>query len=109
MIIDQFVHTIEQYGLKKPWYWDEFVRGLDTWHHGLHMGLWFWRPTIWWRPMAAVSRDERAWLVEKYPELGAGLRRQAGRDHRQRQLQQHGGDPAADAALAVQHLSPAGL
>ncbi len=66
-IIDQFVHTLEQYGLKKPWYWDEFLRGLDIWHHGLHMGLWFWRPTIWWRPMAAVSRDERAWLAEKYP------------------------------------------
>ena len=66
-IIDQFVHTLEQYGLKKPWYWDEFLRGLDIWHHGLHMGLWFWRPTIWWRPMAAVSKDERAWLAEKYP------------------------------------------
>ena len=66
-IIDQFVHTLEQYGLKKPWYWDEFMRGLDIWHHGLHMGLWFWRPTIWWRPMAAVSPDERAWLAEKYP------------------------------------------
>ena len=66
-IIDQFVHTIEQYGLRKPWYWDEFLRGLDIWHHGLHMGLWFWRPTLWWRPMAAVSKDERAWLVEKYP------------------------------------------
>ena len=66
-IIDQFVHTLEQYGLKKPWYWDEFLRGLDIWHHGLHMGLWFWRPTLWWRPMAAVSKDERAWLVEKYP------------------------------------------
>jgi toluene monooxygenase system protein A len=66
-IIDQFVHTLEQYGLKKPWYWDEYMRGLDIWHHGLHMGLWFWRPTIWWRPMAAVSRDERGWLAEKYP------------------------------------------
>jgi toluene monooxygenase system protein A len=43
------------------------MRGLDIWHHGLHMGLWFWRPTIWWRPMAAVSPDERAWLAEKYP------------------------------------------
>jgi toluene monooxygenase system protein A len=66
-IIDQFVHTLEQYGLKKPWYWDEYMRGLDIWHHGLHMGLWFWRPTLWWKPMAAVSPDERAWLVEKYP------------------------------------------
>jgi toluene monooxygenase system protein A len=66
-IIDQFIHTIEQYGLKKPWYWDEFMRGLDIWHHGLHMGMWFWRPTLWWRPMGAVSKDERAWLAEKYP------------------------------------------
>src|ERR1700689_5701552 len=66
-IIDQFAHTLEDYGLKKPWYWDEYMRGLDIWHHGLHMGLWFWRPTLWWRPMAAVSPDERAWLVEKSP------------------------------------------
>jgi toluene monooxygenase system protein A len=66
-IVDQFVHTIEDYGLKKPWFWDEFMRGLDTWHHGLHMGLWFWRPTLWWRPKAAVSKDERDWLREKYP------------------------------------------
>ena len=66
-IIDQFIRTIEQYGLRKPWYWDEFMRGLDIWHHALHMGLWYWRPTIWWRPMAAVSPDERAWLAEKYP------------------------------------------
>jgi len=66
-IIDQFVRTLEQYGLRKPWYWDEFMRGLDIWHHALHMGFWVWRPTIWWRPMAAVSPDERAWLAEKYP------------------------------------------
>jgi len=66
-IIDQFIRTLEQYGLRKPWYWDEFMRGLDVWQHGLHMGFWVWRPTIWWRPMAAVSPDERAWLAEKYP------------------------------------------
>jgi toluene monooxygenase system protein A len=66
-IIDQFVRTLEERGLKKPWYWDEFMRGLDTWHHALHLGLWVWRPTIWWKPVAAVSKDERAWLAEKYP------------------------------------------
>jgi toluene monooxygenase system protein A len=66
-IIDQFIRTIEDYGLKKPWFWDEFMRGLDTWHHGLHMGLWYWRPTLWWRPKAGVSKEERVWLQEKYP------------------------------------------
>jgi toluene monooxygenase system protein A len=66
-IIDQFVRTLEEHGLKKPWYWDEFMRGLDTWHHALHLGLWVWRRTLWWQPVAAVNRDERAWLAEKYP------------------------------------------
>ena len=66
-VIDQFVRTIEDYGLRKPWFWDEFMRGLDIWHHGLQMGLWYWRPTLWWRPKAGVSKDERAWLAEKYP------------------------------------------
>ena len=66
-VIDQFVRTIEDYGLRKPWFWDELMRGLDIWHHGLQMGLWYWRPTLWWRPKAGVSKDERAWLTEKYP------------------------------------------
>ncbi|MHA6779863.1 toluene monooxygenase [Pseudonocardia saturnea] len=66
-IIDQFVRTIEDYGLKKPWFWDEFMKGLDTWHHALHMGLWYWRPTLWWKPTAAVSKDDRDWLRSKYP------------------------------------------
>jgi len=34
-IIDQFVRTIQDYGLKRPWYWDEFIEGLDVWHHSL--------------------------------------------------------------------------
>src|SRR5215468_1675183 len=66
-IIDQFIRTLEHYGLRKPWYWDEFMRGLDVWQHALHMGFWVWRPTVWWRPRAAVSKDERTWLTEKYP------------------------------------------
>ena len=27
-IVDQFVRTIKDYGLRKPWYWDEFTEGL---------------------------------------------------------------------------------
>lgn len=66
-IVDQFVSNIESYGLKKPWYWQEFLDGLETWHHSLALGLWFWRPTVWWNPQAGVSKAEREWLVEKYP------------------------------------------
>jgi toluene monooxygenase system protein A len=65
-IIDQFVRTIQDYGLKRPWYWDEFIAGLDVWHHSLQMGEWFWRPTLWWKPVG-VSPESREWLIEKYP------------------------------------------
>lgn len=66
-IIDQFIRTIEDYGLRKPWYWDEFIQGLDIWHHSLQLGEWFWRPTLWWKPTGGVSAESREWLQEKYP------------------------------------------
>lgn len=65
-IIDQFVRTITDYGLKRPWYWDEFMEGLDVWHHSLQLGEWFWRPTLWWKPVG-VDGESREWLIEKYP------------------------------------------
>ena len=67
-IVNQFVRTIEDYGLKKPWYWNEFIEGLDHWHHALHLGVWYWRPTVWWKPQAGVSKAERQWLNQKYPK-----------------------------------------
>jgi toluene monooxygenase system protein A len=66
-IVGQFMRSLTDYGLRKPWYWDEFLAGLDVWHHSLHLGTWFWRPTLWWRPPAGVSRAERAWLSDRYP------------------------------------------
>ncbi|WP_432828825.1 toluene monooxygenase [Dactylosporangium sp. CA-092794] len=67
-IIDQFVRTLEDYGLRKPWYWDEFMQGLDTWHHSLHLGFWNYRPTVWWKPAGGVDAESREWLREKYPD-----------------------------------------
>lgn len=68
-IIDQYQRQLKSYGLKQPWYWDEFMRGLDTWHHSLHLGVWFWRPTVWWKPQGGLSKLEREWLNEKYPNF----------------------------------------
>ena len=68
-IVDQFVSSIESYGLKKPWYWQEFLDGLELWHHSLALGLWFWRPTVWWMPKAGMRTEEREWLREKYPRF----------------------------------------
>lgn len=66
-IVGQFERSLLDLGLDKPWYWDEFLREIDEQHHGMHMGVWFWRPTVWWNPPAGVSVEERAWLEEKYP------------------------------------------
>ncbi|WP_260479167.1 hypothetical protein [Kibdelosporangium aridum] len=43
------------------------MEGLDIWHHSLHLGLWYWRPTLWWKPAAGVDAESVEWLREKYP------------------------------------------
>jgi toluene monooxygenase system protein A len=66
-IVGQFERQLIDLGLDKPWYWDEFIRQLDEGQHAMHMGVWYWRPTVWWNPAAGVTPDERAWLEQKYP------------------------------------------
>ncbi len=67
-IIKQFMDQFRDFGLEKPWYWEEhFLRELNWYHHALHLGVWYWRPTVWWNPDGGVSPEERDWLEEKYP------------------------------------------
>lgn len=66
-IVGQFQRQLEDLGLSRPWYWDQFMKDLDETHHGMHMGVWYWRPTVWWNPAAGVSVEERDWLEQKYP------------------------------------------
>lgn len=66
-IVNHHERTLEDYGLKKPWYWDQYMIALEGGHHAAHLGLWFWRPTLFWKPAAGVSKPEREWLSEKYP------------------------------------------
>ena len=66
-IVQQFERSILDLGLQKPWYWDHFLRTLDVYHHADHLGVWYWRPTVWWNVPAGVSPEERDWLEEKYP------------------------------------------
>jgi len=66
-IVSQFERSLTDLGLDKPWYWDTFMHDLNETHHGMHLGVWYWRPTVWWNPRAGVSPEERAWLEEKYP------------------------------------------
>lgn len=64
----QFVDQFRDFGLEKPWYWDDhFQKEINWLHHAYHLGVWYWRPTVWWNPDAGVSPAERDWLEEKYP------------------------------------------
>jgi toluene monooxygenase system protein A len=66
-VVDHHERTLRDFGLQKPWYWSQFLHCLDHGHHALHLGIWFWRPTVFWKPNAGVSRAERQWLNQKYP------------------------------------------
>lgn len=66
-IVTQFERSLLDLGLERPWYWDQLLDEIEWQHHGQHLGVWFWRPTVWWNPAAGVSPEERDWLEEKYP------------------------------------------
>lgn len=66
-VVNHHVRILEDYGLKRPWYWDQFMNSLDNGHHAMQLGTWCWRPTLFWKSNAGVSKDEREWLQEKYP------------------------------------------
>ncbi len=66
-IVGQFERSLIDLGLDLPWYWNQMVDEFDYQHHAYQMGLWFWRPTLWWNPAAGVTPDCRDWLEEKYP------------------------------------------
>lgn len=66
-VLGQFARTLESIGLDLPWYWDDLKAETETFHHAQQVGLYVYRPLQWWRPIAAVSPDERDWLETKYP------------------------------------------
>jgi toluene monooxygenase system protein A len=75
-ICKQFLDQFRDFGLEKPWYWDSiFIPELDWYHHALQLGVWYWRPTVWWNPDGGVSPEERDWLEEKYPGWNANYGR----------------------------------
>lgn len=66
-IVDQFFRTIDEFGLKKPWYWEIFLKELETYHHMLYVSAYTYRATLWF-DVVMPTADDRRWLREKYPE-----------------------------------------
>jgi toluene monooxygenase system protein A len=65
-ILDQFGKALDQYGLRKPWYWQEFLDSVEIYHHMVYASAYTYRATVWF-DLTLPGPDERAWLAEKYP------------------------------------------
>lgn len=66
-VLGQFGRTLEALGLDLPGYWDILKHDISTFHHAQQIGVYVYRTTEWWCPIACVSLAEREWLEEKYP------------------------------------------
>jgi toluene monooxygenase system protein A len=69
-IIDQFLTTIEDLGLAKPWYWDTFLQATETFHHMVYASAYTYRATVWFN-MVVPGPEEREWLARHYPDSWA--------------------------------------
>jgi toluene monooxygenase system protein A len=64
-VIGQFVQTLENFGLKRPWYWPLFLQAIDSYHHMVYVSAYSYRATVWFN-FALPSPEERGWLRSKY-------------------------------------------
>jgi toluene monooxygenase system protein A len=65
-VLDQFARSLDEVGLARPWYWDEFVASADIYHHMVYASAYTYRATVWF-DLPMPGPDERAWLADKYP------------------------------------------
>lgn len=66
-VMDQYLSSLSQYGLEKPWYWDTFLESVETYHHMVYLSAYSYRATVWF-DMVVPGPEERNWLEEKYPK-----------------------------------------
>jgi toluene monooxygenase system protein A len=66
-VLDQYLRTLEDYGLKRPWYWDTFLRSVDHYHHMVYASAYTYRSSVWFN-FVVPGPEERAWLRSKYPQ-----------------------------------------
>ena len=66
-IIDQFLRTLDEFGLKKPWYWDVLLDELEIYHHMIYASAYTYRSTLWF-DFVVPSPADRKWLRHKYPK-----------------------------------------
>jgi len=65
-VIDQYLRTLSDFGLERPWYWETFLEGLDHYHHMVYASAYSYRASVWFN-FVVPGPEDRAWLREKYP------------------------------------------
>lgn len=65
-VIEQFLRTIEELGLERPWYWETFLESIETYHHMVYAAAYTYRATVWF-DVVLPGPEERAWLAREYP------------------------------------------
>jgi toluene monooxygenase system protein A len=66
-VLDQFQRTLAEVGLQRPWYWEQFLESIETYHHMVYASAYTYRATVWF-DFVLPGPEERAWLREKYPK-----------------------------------------
>jgi toluene monooxygenase system protein A len=66
-VVDQYLRSLDRFGLKKPWYWETFLTAVDCYHHMVYASAYTYRATVWF-DFALPGPKERAWLRRKYPK-----------------------------------------
>jgi toluene monooxygenase system protein A len=66
-ILEQFQRSLDQLGLERPWYWEQFLEAIERYHHMVYVSAYTYRATVWFNPVLP-GPEERAWLTEKYPK-----------------------------------------
>jgi toluene monooxygenase system protein A len=64
-VLDQFARSLAEAGLAKPWYWDQFVASIDSYHHMVYASAYTYRATVWF-DLAMPGPEDRVWLRDKY-------------------------------------------
>jgi toluene monooxygenase system protein A len=66
-VVDQYLASLDELGLARPWYWETFLGSLDTYHHMVYASAYSYRATTWF-DLAVPSPAERDWLARRYPD-----------------------------------------
>lgn len=65
-VMEPFQRLTREYGLLRPWYWEQFVESVGYYHHMVYVSAYTYRASVWF-DMALPSPEERAWLAHEYP------------------------------------------